>query len=122
LKETADSLHSKLVIISDITELFLDKDIPRKEALEVFNHLTFYLSKLAEENQLIIMATCLPHCNSRRNTFFRAALCGRANVVLSVRQSKYERRLILEKHPIFDLGFAGFPSEDLTLDQFMEAF
>ncbi len=42
-------------------------------------------------------------------------------MVLSVRQSKYERRLVLEKHPVFDLGFAGFPSEELTLDQFMEA-
>lgn len=121
LKETVDRLGSKLVIISDMAELFLDKDIPRKEALEVFNQLTFYLSKFAEENQLIVMATCLPQYDSRRNSFFRAALCGRANVVLSVRQSKYERQLILEKHPVFDLGYAGFPSEDLTLDQFMEA-
>jgi len=122
LKETADSLNSKLVIISDITELFLDRDIPRKEALEVFNHLTFYLSKFAEENQLIIMVTCLPHCNSRLNAFFRAALCGRAKVVISIKSSKYEQRLILEKHPVFSLGYAEFPSENLTLDQFIEGF
>jgi hypothetical protein len=121
LKEAVDRFGSKLVIISDMTELFLDKDIPRKEALEVFNHLTFYLSEFAEKNKLIVMATCLPQYDSRRNSFFRAALCGRANAVLSVRQSKYEQRLILEKHPAFDLGFAGFPSEELTLDRFMEA-
>ena len=121
LKETVDRFGSKLVIISDMAELFLDKDIPRKEALEVFNQLTFYLSRFAEENHLIVMATCLPQYDSRRNSFFKTALCGRANVVLSVRQSKYERRLILEKHPIFDLGYAGFPSGNLTLDQFMEA-
>ncbi len=121
LKETVDRFGSKLVIISDMTELFMDKDIPRKEAREVFNQLTFYLSRFAEENQLVVLATCLPKCDSRRKSFFRAALCGRANVVLSVGQSKYERRLILEKHPVFDLGFVGFPSEELTLDQFMEA-
>jgi hypothetical protein len=121
LKETVDRFGSRLVIVSDMADLFLDKDIPRKEALEVFNQLTFYLSRFAEENKLIVMATYLPQYDSRRNSFFRAALCGRANVVLSVRQSKYERRLILEKHPVFDLGFAGFPSENLTLDKFMEA-
>ncbi len=121
LKETVDRFNSRLVIISDMTELFLDEDISGKEASDVFNQLTRYLSRFAEENRLIVIATCLPQYDSRQNSYFRAALCGRANVVLSVRQSKYERRLILEKHPVFDLGFAGFPSEELTLDQFMEA-
>jgi hypothetical protein len=120
LKETVDRFDSKLVIVSDMTELFLDKDIPRKEALEVFNHLSFYLSKFAEDNKLVVMATCLPQYDSRRNSFFRSVLCGRAKAVLCVRHSKYERRLVLEKHPTFDLGYAGFPSDELTLDEFME--
>ncbi len=120
LKETVERFGSRLVIISDMTELFLDEDIPRKEASEVFGQLAFCLSKFAEKNQVIVLATCLPKYDSRRNSLFRATLCGRANAVLSVRKSKYERRLILEKHPSFDPGFAGFPSEEVTLDRFME--
>ena len=121
LKETVNKLDSKLVIISDAASLFLDEGIPKREAFEVFNQLIFYLSDFAEENQLIVMATYLPHYNSRRNSFFKAALCGKANTVLSVKPSKYEQRLILEKHPKFNLGYAEFPSEHFTLDQFMEA-
>ncbi len=121
LKETVDRFGSKLVIISDMTELFLDTDIPRKETLEVFGQLTSYLFKFAEENQLVVLATCVPQYDSRLDSFFRAILCGRAKVILSVRQSKYDQQLSLEKHPIFDLGYAGFPSGNLKLDQFMEA-
>ncbi len=120
LKETVDKLHSKLVIISNITALFLDKDVPKKEALEVFNQLTIYLSRFAEENHLIVIATCPPRCNSKRYAFLKTVACGRANVVMSIKPSKYEQRLILNKHPIFCLGYTEFPSENLTLNQFME--
>jgi hypothetical protein len=120
LKETVDRLHSKLVIISDIAELFLDRDVPRKEASEVFNQLTFYLSRFAEEYHLIVIATCPSHNDSRRYSFLRAVACGRANVVMSVKASKFGQCLILEKHPSFRLGYADFPSENLTLDRFME--
>jgi hypothetical protein len=118
LEETVDSLGSRLVIISDVTGLFSDKDVPKREALEVFNQLTFFLPRFAEEKQVIFVATCLPQCDLRRNIFFRAALYGRANVVLSFRQSRYEKKLVLEKHPVSDLGFITFPYENSTLDQF----
>ena len=120
LKETVEKFNSKLVIISDIAGLYLDKDIPKREAKDVFNQLTIHLSKFAEENQLMIIATCLPHRHSRLNSFFHAAASGRANVVLSVRPSKFGQRFVLEKHPIFSLGYAEFPSENLTLKQFAE--
>lgn len=121
LKEIADGLQSKLIIISDIAGLFLDKDVPRKEALEVFNQLTLYLSRFAEENHLMIIATFLPYHNSKRNAFFSSVIRGRANVVLSVRPSKFGQRLVLEKHPTSCLGYADFPSENLTLDHFVES-
>jgi len=118
LKETVEKFHSKLVIISDIAELYLDKDIPKREATEVFNQLTLYLSKFAQENQLVILATYLPHYYSERNSFFHAAVCGRANVAISIKPTKFGQQFILEKHPMFSLGYAKFPSENLTLDQF----
>lgn len=120
LKETVDKFDSKLVVISDIAGLYLDKDIPPKEAKDVFNQLTVYLSRFAEENQLIVLATYFPHYPSRRNAFLQEAARGRANVVMSIRTTKFGQQLVLEKHPLFSLGYAAFPSENLTIDQFME--
>ena len=120
LNESA-CLRSKLVIISDIAGLYLDDDIPPREAKEVFSQLTLYLSRFSQENHLIVIATCLPHYDSRRDSLFRAMACGRANVALSVKPSKFGEKLFLEKHPSFCLGYAEFSSENFTLDQFLES-
>jgi len=120
LEEAVSRLDSKLVIISDIAGLYLDKDVPTAEAKEVYNQLTTYLSKFAEEKQIIIIATLLPHQYSRRNTFMHAATCGRANVVASIRPSRFGQEFVLEKHPVLGLGYALFPSQNLTLNEFME--
>jgi hypothetical protein len=121
LKETIDKYNAKLVVISDIAGLYLDKDIPAQEAKRVFSQLTAYISKFAEENQLIILAIYPPHYRSRRNTFLNALICGRANIVISIKPAKYGQNFILEKHPHLMLGHAEFPSENLTLIDFMES-
>jgi hypothetical protein len=120
LKETVDKFDSRLVVISDIAGLYLDRDVPLIEAKDVFNQLTIYLSRFAEENQVIVLATIFPHYPSGRNAFLRGAACGRANVVMSIRTTRFGQQFVLEKHPLFSLGYAEFPSENLTIDQFME--
>jgi len=122
LKETVKKYDAKLVIISDIAGLFLDKDIPDEEARRIFSQVNAYLSTFAKENQLILIATYPPHQDTRRNNFLHTLTCGRANVVVSLRQTKYDRELVLEKHPRYVLGSAEFPSENLTLTEFMEVF
>lgn len=121
LQYAVEKYNSKLVILSDIAGLYLDSDVPKKEARDVFNQLTIYLSKFAEENRVIVVATCLPHDPSKRIIFFKAVICGRANVVVSLEPSKYGQQFVLKKHPFFNLGSASFPSENLTLTKFMEA-
>jgi hypothetical protein len=121
LKETAKRFDAKLVIISDIAGFFLDKDIPEEETRRIFSQVTAYLSTFAKENQLVLIATYPPHQDTRRNNFLHTLTCGRANVVISLRQTKYDRELVLEKHPHYVLGSAEFPSENLTLTEFMEA-
>jgi hypothetical protein len=121
LKETTDRYNVKLVVISDIAGLYLDKDIPTEEAKRVFSQLTAYLSKFAIENQLIILAIYPPHSRSRRNAFLHALTCGRANTVISIRSSKYGQNFVLEKHPRSILGHAEFPSQNFTLTEFMES-
>jgi hypothetical protein len=121
LKETVQRLNSKLVIISDIAELFLDKDVPVSEAKEIFNQLTLYLSEFAKENQTIIIATNPTRGYSRRHSYLHTTICSRAKTVIAVKPSKFGQQFLLEKHPAFCLGRAEFPSENLTLNEFMEA-
>jgi hypothetical protein len=122
LAETVKRYDAKLAVVSDIAGFFLDKDVQDEEARRVFSQVTAYLSKFAKENQVILIATYPPHQETRRNGFLHALTCGRANVVISLRQTKYDREFGLEKHPHYVLGSAEFPSENLTLTEFMEGF
>jgi len=118
LKDTIERFNAKLVVMSDIAELYLDKDVQAEEAKGVFSQLVAYLSTFAKENKLIIIATYPPHHRSRRNSFLHTLAYGRANVVISIRPSRYGLELVLEKHPRFTLGHTEFPSENLTLNDF----
>jgi len=54
--------------------------------------------------------------------YLQALTSGRANVVMALKQAKYEREVILEKHPSLMLGSAELPTEILPLTAFMEAW
>jgi len=119
LKDTVKRYNAKLVIISDIASFFLDKDIPEYEARRVYSQVAAYLSNFAKENQIALIATYPPHQETKRNSLFQAVTCEKANVVISLNQTKYEREFILEKHPRYLTGVAELPSETLTLEHFI---
>jgi len=122
LEEATAKYNARLVIISDFNGLYLDKDIQPDESREVFNQVTAYLSKFAEEKRVIALATCPPHYYSRRNAFFHAVACARSSVIISVTKKPsypYAKQLTLEKHPLLKLGSADFPCENLTLNDFV---
>jgi hypothetical protein len=121
LKETVKRYNAKLVIISDIAGFFLDKDVPEYEARRVYSQLVTYLSNFAKDNQIVLITTYPPHKETKRNSFLQTVTCGKANVVISLNQTKYEREFILEKHPRHILGVAELPSETLTLEHFITA-
>ncbi len=120
LKDAVEKYNAKLVIISDIAGLFLDKDIHDEEARRVFSQVTAYLQNFARQNQIILLATYPPRQKSSRYACLQTVTCGKANVVLALKQTMYDREFILEKHPRFMLGSAEFPSETLTLSAFMQ--
>jgi hypothetical protein len=123
LEESVTKYDAKLVIISDFQGLYLDKDLPPEESREIFSQVTAYLSKLAEEKSVILLATCLPHGYSRRSAFFHAVACARSNVTISIKKRSaypFEEQFTLEKHPLFKLGSVDFPIENLTLNDFAE--
>ena len=121
LKAAVKRHDAKLVIISDIAGFFLDKDVPEYEARRVYSQVLAYLSNFAKENNIALIATYPPHEETKRNSFLQAVTCGKAKVVISLNQTKYEREFILEKHPRHMLGTADLPSETLTLEHFIKA-
>jgi hypothetical protein len=120
LKDAVEKYNAKLVIISDIAGLFLDKDIQDEEARRVYSQVVAYLQNFARQHQIILIATYPSRQNNSRNAYLQNVTFGRANVILALRQTMYDREFILEKHPRFMLGTAEFPSENLTLTDFMQ--
>jgi hypothetical protein len=121
LQDVAKRYESKLVVLSDLARLYLDKDVPKREAKDIFSQLTSFIRDFAQENRVILIATYPPYFRSKQSMFFKEMICGRANVVASVRHSRYGREFVLEKHPVLRLGRAEFPSENFTLAEFLEA-
>jgi hypothetical protein len=121
LKSAVDIFAPKLVVVSDFVGPYLDRDMPKTEAMDVFNKLTIFLSRFAADNRVIVVATHVAHRPSGRSLFFESALLGRANVVVRVKNSHRVLRFALEKHPVYKLGIVEFPSGGVTLQEFMEA-
>jgi hypothetical protein len=121
LQISIEKYNSKVVILSNLAELFLDNYIPKKEAQELFLQLTSYLTELSKKNSAILVATHPPRFWSKCSRFFEEVLCGRANVVAAIKRYRNRPNFVLEKHPVFKLGKAEFPSEKPTLTDFLEA-
>jgi hypothetical protein len=121
LENAIDQYDAKFAIISDIAQLYLDKDVPKRESKEIFNQVTTNLSRFAEKNQVILVTTFLPNRAARRRLFFKTAVCGRGRVVASIRTSRYGQRFELEKHPYFRLGSVDLPSKNQILSKIVGA-
>jgi hypothetical protein len=120
LREAFSRFGSRLVVVSDIISLYLDRDVPKTEAVDVFYKLTNYLPRFAKENKVIVVATHFPRVRSFRSMFLESVLFGRADVLIRVRDSRRVLRFVLEKHPRYGLGEVEFPSDRVTLERFME--
>jgi hypothetical protein len=121
LEDAVKTCNAKLVIISEIAAMFLDKDVPEEEAKRIYSQVTTRLLNFTRKQHAITIATYPPHEDSQRNIYLQALTSGRANVAIALKQTKYEREVILEKHPAFTLGSAELPTEILPLTAFMEA-
>jgi len=119
LEELVQRFSTKLVVISDIAGLFLDEQIPEEEARSVFNQLLFYLQSFAKEHKVIIVATYISRPDASRNFLLQKLACVKANVVIGLRSTQYERTFELEKHPQYMLGSAEFSPDSVSLVDFM---
>jgi hypothetical protein len=121
LQNAIEDCDSKVVVLTDLARLYLDRDVPKREAKEVFLQLTSHLADFAEKNRVILIATHPSAFWSKRSRFFEEVLCGRADVAASVRRFRGRPYFVLEKHPVFRLGKEEFPCGQVTLADFLGA-
>ena len=115
LKRAVEEFSAKLVVISDLPRLYLDEDVPEREAEEVFHQLTCYLAEFVNETAILAVVThLLPTPSSIRSLLLKEMLCEQADVVASIKPSTYTKRnerlheFILEKHRLHKIGGATF--------------
>ena len=121
LEEALKRYRCKLVVVSDITGLFLDRDVPRIEGRDVFMKMTQYLSDLASRRRAVVVASYFPRPYSSRNLFLESVLLARASTVIRFKESSGGLKFVLEEHPSVKPSTVDFPSNSVTMDMFMEA-
>ncbi len=119
LKTAVQRYGAKLAIIADLPEFFLDDALSESEAQQVFSQVATYLSKFAQENQIILIATNPPRKNTKRNVCLQNLVTQSASVVLSLGKTEYARTVSLKKHPYLKLGSVELPSSNVTLTDYM---
>jgi hypothetical protein len=118
LEEKITSCNAKLVVVSDIANLFLNSAFPKEETQRAYNQIISYLAYLAEKHQIIIVATYPNHEGSIRNIALKQMTLSSANTVLSYFKAPYTAEINLEKHPTYMLGTAEPPSPNMSLTNF----
>lgn len=104
---------ARLLVVSDVTSLFFDRDLSQTEARVLFTNVCATLSEVATKRQMIVVATYFPEDRSRQSLFFEAILFGKCGVLVRLRRKGKLLNFILEKHPYvkpFDVNFTVGPS------------
>jgi len=119
LNSFLDRCNAGLVYVSDISNLFLDRDIPKTEAQDLFVKVCAALSEIASKRRKIVLATYTQDKSSKRGVFFEAVLFGRSNVIVKLdRRGKIIRFSLLD-HPRLKPFSVDIPLEDVFLTDFM---
>jgi hypothetical protein len=127
LKRAVEEFSAKLVVISDLPRLYLDEDVPEREAEEVFHQLTCYLSEFVSETAILAVITHLLPTPSIRSLLLKEMLCEQADVIALIKPSAYTKRgerlheFILEKDHRHKLGGTTFSERFLDSSASVEA-
>ncbi|MFQ6065498.1 MAG: hypothetical protein ACE5L6_08490 [Candidatus Bathyarchaeia archaeon] len=121
LEEALKRYRSKLVVVSDVAGLFLDRDVPKIEGRDIFFKMTQYLSDLASRRRAVVVASYFPRPYSMRSLFLESVLYGKASTLVGLKESRGVLKFVLENHPSIEPFVMDFPSNAVTIDMFMEA-
>lgn len=120
LEKFLEGRNASLIFVSDIALLFMDKDIPKTEARDLFLKVCHKLADIARRSQKIVLATYQPDRASRRGLFFDAVLLGQVNVQIEFQRSNKFLKFVLKDHPEFMPFELEIPTDNMLLTSFME--
>ncbi len=96
LPSAIDQYKAKLAVVSDITALFCDPDVrDKREALDVFNKSIRFLGTIAENKNILVLATNI----RTRNMTMDNALLRTAHVSAKLRDRGAYTQLTVARHP-----------------------
>lgn len=121
LERTVKAYNAKVVLISDLAGFFLDNNIQAEEAQRLYSQVTSYLADFAKKHQIVLIATYLPHENTKRNATLQEITSHQADTVLRFTKTPFAREVTLEKHPSRRLGKVKLPTENRTLNSYLGA-
>jgi hypothetical protein len=121
LEDALKRYKSKLVLISKITSLFLDRDVPAKEALELFKKMTLQLADLSLKRNIIIVATCSNDEPSKRQVVLESILLGKADKTARFTETKGRLQLSVKNRGSSESLTVDILRNEATLEKFVEA-
>jgi len=98
LPEAVHERGAKLIVASDLIELYRDPDVRDTQSLNLFKTTLNSLSTTARLERSIALATSLDEKMLDSDPFLRAAK-QRVDIVLRFEERRHSTKLILEKHP-----------------------
>ena len=93
-----------------------DNQVDREEMCVIYKQIIGYLKKFAKENNVLVIVT---ENSETADRFLHNLLVKKADTVIRINKSKYEKEFVLEKHPCYVLGTANCDSEVTNLNSFM---
>jgi hypothetical protein len=110
--------RARLLVVSDVASLFLDKDVPKTEAEDLFLKVCVKLSQISANKQAIVAATYLHSQMPMQSLRFRHYLFGHSNVIAEVKGDENVLSLILEDHQRIKAFSRDFSAEFAPLMAF----
>lgn len=98
LPEAVHERGAKLVVASDMIELYRAHDVRYSQSLDLFRTTLNSLATTARLERAIVLATSLDEKMSDSDPFLRAVK-QRVDIVLRFEERRHSTKLILEKHP-----------------------
>ena len=120
LDEILEKRDVDLIFVSDIASLFMDPDVPKTEAHDLFMKVCQKLADVAKSRRKIVLATYRPDNSSRRGVFFEAVLFGQIDVLIKFERKDNILRFALLNHPRVKPFELEVPTENMLLTSFME--
>lgn len=105
--------RARLLIVSDISSLYLDKDMPKTEAVDLFLKACTKLSEIAASRQTIVVTSYFPEKRSSLGVSFELILFERSNVLMQFKKSAKGLWFVLEDHPRAKPFSMEFPLEEV---------